>query len=69
MSRARFLSRLTPLLADDPCLVPKADLLRLLAMAGLAGSSTFSAVKKAPDLVSVDPGELRTLIQSLGGAS
>lgn len=69
MPRSAFLARMSALAATEPCLVPRADLLRLLAMAGLTDTHTYQMVARGTsDLVQVDgPGLLKTVGLARGG--
>lgn len=68
MSRPAFLHHMKTLAAADPCVVPRADLLRLLAMAGLADTHTFRTIQDGDaDWVTVSGADLLKTVGLAGG--
>jgi len=51
------------LAAADPCLVPRGDLLRLLAMAGMSNTTAYwTVINSKLDPVTVEAGELLRVV-------
>jgi hypothetical protein len=68
VSRISFLRRVGALASTDPCMVARADLLRLLAMAGLSNTQTYHIVAKGnADPVPVTAGDLLKTVEMAHG--
>ena len=60
---SNFLDRIAALASATPCRVPRAELLRLLILAGLGDTDAFRAVTNmTADAVTVDPAALLQVI-------
>jgi hypothetical protein len=66
--RISFLKRVVAFASNDPCMVPRADFLRLLAMAGLSDTQTYNVVAKGnADPVMVNASDLLKTVEMAHG--